>query len=67
MNKRNYLATIVFNAKGADGSSDEMIPKLREIIRQAEGEVTKVENGKRGSLVFFISKSNGKNLRNISN
>lgn len=30
-------------------------------------EVTKVENGKRGSLVFFISKSNGKNLRNISN
>ena len=44
MNKRNYLATIVYDAQGADGASDEMIPKLSEIIRDAEGEVTKVEN-----------------------
>ena len=27
MNKRNYLATIVYDARGADGTSDEMIPK----------------------------------------
>ena len=44
MNKRNYLATIVYDAHGADGTSDEMIPRLSEIIRDAEGEVTKVEN-----------------------
>lgn len=56
MNKRNYLATIVFNAKGADGSSDEMIPKLSEIIRQAEGEVTKVENQGNHDFVYPQSK-----------
>ena len=44
MNKRNYLATIVYDARGADGTSDEMIPKLSEMIREAEGEVNKVEN-----------------------
>ena len=44
MNKRNYLATIVYDARGADGASDEMIPRLSEIIRGVEGEVTKVEN-----------------------
>ena len=27
-------------------------------------EVTKVESGRRGSLVFFVSKNNGKNPRN---
>ena len=43
MNKRNYLATIVYDAHGADGASDEMIPRLSEIIRDVEGEVTKVE------------------------
>jgi ribosomal protein S6 len=56
MNKRNYLATIVFNAKGADGSSDEMIPKLSEIIRQAEGEVTKVENQGNHDFIYPQSK-----------
>lgn len=30
-------------------------------------EVTKVESGKRGSLVFFVSKNNGKNPRNQQN
>ncbi len=30
-------------------------------------EVTKVESGKRGSLVFFVSKNNGKNPRNNKN
>ncbi len=30
-------------------------------------EVTKVESGKRGSLVFFVSKNNGKNPRNKKN
>lgn len=44
MNKRNYLATIVYDARGADGTSDEMIPKLSEMIREVEGEVNKVEN-----------------------
>ena len=44
MTKKNYLATIVCDSRGADGSSDEMIPKLSEIIRDSEGEVTKVEN-----------------------
>ena len=44
MTKKNYLATIVCDPRGADGSSDEMIPKLSEIIRDSEGEVTKVEN-----------------------
>ena len=56
MNKRNYLATIVFNAKGADGTSDEMIPKLSEIIRQAEGEVTKVENQGNHDFIYPQSK-----------
>ena len=51
MNKRNYLATIVYDARGADGSSDEMIPKLSEIIRQVDGEVTKVDN--QGSRDFL--------------
>ena len=44
MSKKNYLATIVCDPRGADGSSDEMIPKLSEIIRDSDGEVTKVEN-----------------------
>ena len=44
MNKRNYLATIVYDSRGADGSSDEMISKLSEIIRQIDGEVKKVDN-----------------------
>jgi len=30
-------------------------------------EVTRVESGKRGSLVFFISKNNGKNPRKKNN
>lgn len=42
--KNNYLATIVFDPKGSDGSTDEMIPKLSEIIGSVEGEVQKVEN-----------------------
>ena len=44
MSKNTYLATIVFDPRGADGSADEMIPKLSEIIRDTEGDVTKVEN-----------------------
>ncbi|MEC7800372.1 MAG: 30S ribosomal protein S6 [Verrucomicrobiota bacterium] len=42
--KNNYLATIVFDPKGSDGSTDEMIPKLSEIIVSVDGEVQKVEN-----------------------
>ena len=44
MNKINYLATIVFDPRGSDGTADEMIPKLSELIKESEGEVTKVEN-----------------------
>jgi ribosomal protein S6 len=44
MNKKNYLATIVFDPRGSDGTSDEMIPRLSEIISDSEGEVIKVEN-----------------------
>ena len=55
MNKRNYLATIVYDARGADGSSDEMIPKLSEIISQVDGEVTKVDN--QGSRDFVYPQS----------
>jgi ribosomal protein S6 len=55
MNKRNYLATIVYDARGAVGSSDEMIPKLSEIIRQVDGEVTKVDN--QGSRDFVYPQS----------
>lgn len=57
MNKRNYLATIVYDARGADGSSDEMIPKLSEIIRQAEGEVSKVDNQGSKDFVYPQSKN----------
>ena len=42
--KNNYLATIVFDPKGFDGSIDEMIPKLSEIIVSVDGEVQKVES-----------------------
>ena len=42
--KNNYLATIVFDPKGSDGSTDEMIPKLSEIIVSVDGEVQKVES-----------------------
>tara|TARA_B100000941_G_C28455970_1_gene527911 strand:+ start:243 stop:530 length:288 start_codon:yes stop_codon:yes gene_type:complete len=42
--KNNYLATIVFDPKGSDGSTDEMIPKISEIIVNVEGEVQKVES-----------------------
>lgn len=55
MNKRNYLATIVYDSRGADGSSDEMISKLSEIIRQIDGEVKKVDN--QGSHDFAYPKS----------
>jgi ribosomal protein S6 len=55
MNKRNYLATIVYDAHGADGGSDEMIPRLSEIIRATDGEVTKVEN--QGSHDFAYPQS----------
>jgi len=41
MNKKNYLATIVYDPRGSDGTSDEMIPKLSELIRQSDGEVTR--------------------------
>ncbi len=44
MKKKNYLATIVFDPRGSEGSSDEMIPKLSEIIRDSSGEVSKVQN-----------------------
>ena len=44
MNKKNYLATIVFDPRGSDGTSDEMIPKLSEVISDSDGEVIKVEN-----------------------
>ena len=56
MNKRNYLATIVYDARGADGSSDEMIPKLSEIIRQVDGEVTKVDNQGSRDFIYPTSK-----------
>jgi len=57
MNKRNYLATIVYDARGADGASDEMIPRLSEIIRGVEGEVTKVENQGNHEFAYPQSKS----------
>ena len=57
MNKRNYLATIVYDARGADGTSDEMIPKLSEMIREVEGEVNKVEN--QGAHDFCLSSKQG--------
>ena len=44
MNKKNYLATIVFDPRGSDGTADEMIPKLSELIADSEAEVTKVKN-----------------------
>ena len=55
MNKRNYLATIVYDSRGADGSSDEMISKLSETIRQIDGEVKKVDN--QGSHDFAYPQS----------
>ncbi len=59
MNKRNYLATIVYDSRGSDGSSDEMIPKLSEIIRQIDGEVLKVDN--QGSHEFSYPQSKDMN------
>jgi len=44
MNKKNYLATIVFDPRGSDGTTDEMIPRLSEVISESDGEVIKVEN-----------------------
>jgi len=43
MNTRNYLATIVVDPRGAEGASNEIIPKLSEAILQSEAEVLKVE------------------------
>lgn len=43
MNTRNYSATIVIDPSGSEGSSNQMIPMLTELIGQAEGEVKKVE------------------------
>ena len=43
MTNRNYLATIVVDPRGADGTNNEMIPKLSEAILQSEGEVLKLE------------------------
>jgi ribosomal protein S6 len=57
MNKKNYLATIVFDPRGSDGTSDEMIPKLSELIRQSDGEVNKVEN--QGNHDFSYPQKNG--------
>ena len=44
MSKRNYKATMVLDPKGNEGGSDEIISKLSDIIRSADGEVKKVEN-----------------------
>jgi len=43
MTTRNYSATIVIDPSGSEGSSNEMIPKLSEVIAQSDGEVIKVE------------------------
>jgi len=43
MNTRNYLATIVVDPRGAEGASNEIIPKLSEAILESEAEVLKVE------------------------
>ncbi len=43
MTAQNYSATIVLDPRGSDGSSNEMIPKLSEIIVQSGGEVSKVQ------------------------
>ena len=43
MTTRNYSATIVIDPSGSEGSSNEMIPKLSEVIVQSDGEVIKVE------------------------
>ena len=50
MTNRNYLATIVVDPRGAEGTNNEMIPKLSEAILQSEGEVLKVEE--QGSIDF---------------
>ena len=59
MTKKNYLATIVCDPRGADGSTDEMIPMLSEIIRETDGEVTKVQS--QGSHEFSYPQK--KNLK----
>ena len=43
MKQRNYIATVVVNPSGSEGSSNEMIPKLTEVISKAEGEVKKIQ------------------------
>ena len=43
MTLKKYSATIVVDPKGSDGSSNEMIPKLSEIIIQSDGEIQKVQ------------------------
>ena len=52
MTNRNYLATIVVDPRGAEGTNNEMIPKLSEAILQSEGEVLKVEE--QGSIDLHI-------------
>ena len=55
MNKRTYLTTIVYDSKGAEGTNEEMIPKLSDIIRGADGEVSKVQE--RGTFDFAYSRA----------
>jgi hypothetical protein len=61
MNSRNYLATIVVDPRGAEGASNEIIPKLSEAILQSEAEVLKVEE--QGKNNFLREATSSSSLR----
>ena len=57
MKQRNYIATVVVNPSGSEGSSNEMIPKLTEVISKAEGEVKKVQELGQHDFAYPTQKS----------
>ena len=57
MKTRNYSATIVIDPSGSEGSSNEMIPKLSEIISQSDGEVKKVTELGQHDFAYPIKKN----------
>ena len=57
MKQRNYIATVVVNPSGSEGSSSEMIPKLTEVINRSEGEVKKVQELGQHDFAYPTKKS----------
>ncbi len=42
--KNKYRASFILDTRGVEGSVDDLIVKLSEVVRELEGEIERVEN-----------------------